>query len=176
MDTILPAINQLSYLPGHARRYLPAKEYNQTMSDLAGLLAEASAAVYADRDALAARMEAAPAAPAVSLRFYATPRHWQVRCASPLAHALLKLLQDLIALDEEWAEYAWNADQAQAITPNWQEISQVAAYENKYREWLQRLHRLRQDLRVHLNKLRQAAQPQAAAPPEEACPANGRAE
>lgn len=159
VDTILPVINQLSYLASPARLHLAEAEYNQIMSDLAALVAEALASLDADRDSLAARQAATPVQHTVTLQFYQEPRPWKVRCASPLARALLKLVQDLIALDEEWAVFAWNADQAQAITRDWPTISQVAAYESKYREWLDRLRRLRQDIRVHLKQLRQACQP-----------------
>lgn len=165
----------MSYLPGHARRHLPPAEYDRIIAGLAALLADAQAAVAADRELLAARKAATPVEPALSLQFYKTPRHWQIRCASPLAHACLQLLQDLIALDEAWAEFAWYADLAQPISANWQEISQVAAYESHYRKWLDLLHRLRQESRVYLHKLRQAIQPQTETTQEEACPENGSA-
>lgn len=163
-DIMMPTIIKLSYLPFRAARYLPREEYDHIMSDMAALVAEGLAAVLADRDKLAEIKKACPAGNAVKLDYQMEPQHREVRCANPLARALLQLVQDMIALDEEWAEFAWNADHDRAVTPDWQEISQFAVYEKHHVAWLDRLRRLRHDLKGYLKQLRQAGQPTTKAP------------
>jgi len=153
-----PTITKLSYLPFRAARFLPREQYDHIMADMAALVAEESAAVIADRDKLEQMKQACPAGNAVKL-YQMEPRHQEVRCANPLACALLQLIQDLIGLEEEWAEFAWNADHDKVVTHDWQELSQFAAYERQYVAWWDRLYRLRDDLNNHLKQLRQACHP-----------------
>ncbi|HAY20645.1 MAG TPA: hypothetical protein DCY27_00435 [Desulfobacterales bacterium] len=155
----MPTITKLSYLPFRAARFLPREEYDRIMADMAAMVAEELTAILADRDKLERMKQECPVGNKVKLNYEMEPQHREVRCASPLVRALLQLVQEMIALDEAWAEFAWNADHDRVIACDWQEVSQFAAYEHQHAAWLDRLHQLRHNLKGHLKKLRQACHP-----------------
>lgn len=172
---ILPVINHLSYQSFKLRRHVPPEQFEQAMQNIAQLVASALETAAADKAVLEQKIAAHTPDQTVTVQ-YGRTRHWHVRLATPLARALYLLLHDLVKLDEQWTAFAWNSEVNKHITRDFLLDSELARLERWQHAKLVWAQQLCQAIRAQLKALRQAAQPQAAAPPEEACPANGHAE